>query len=312
MLGAAIAQSSHIVSLAASQLGLNGKPTPPSQTLDQGQNGIVYGVPLLNGSGNYLYEWEVNRIDGVGTIYPANTLTFIFSTNTTMETGEYTLTELAYDLGTDTLIKANVVAKLNFPLGNLTMPNIANGTTFDKGQKVVFSTRVIDGLGSKPYHYDFTILNSLGDKVYTSGFVNFNSFSYVSNSIGILHAVIVVKDNATTPEVRTVNSSNIIVNLALGKASIPLLNTTNVISGNKILMTTYETGGTVPYSYNFIVSNSASNKIIGYSGPIGSNSFEYTTNVVGAFHSYVVISDSAATHSSSKSAYSKKFTVEST
>ena len=92
--------------------------------------------------------------------------------------------------------------------------------------------------------------------------------------------------------------------------SISLTTGTTYNSGQSITLTASETGGTSPYTYNFIVFNSITNAIV--ANQLGSSStFTFTSNnlMLGANKANVIVTDSEPTPTSANSVNSATFTI---
>ena len=98
----------------------------------------------------------------------------------------------------------------------------------------------------------------------------------------------------------------ITVNTALGTPSAPTENASGLDLGQKVSFSTSVSGGTTPYTYNFIISKyigASPGPVVAYSGPQASNTFSYTTTQTGSFLENVVVTDNASTPETTNSPY---------
>ena len=130
------------------------------------------------------------------------------------------------------------------------------------------------------------IINGIGG----SGTITFQP-----SGIGRKSYTVVGTDSGTsTPFIFNSISNTIVINPALSN-SIIVSNSQTVTEGDKVLFNVTASGGTPPYTYNFIVLDPGN--IVYASGYTNSNAFSYTTNSVGAFTLEVDTEDSATTNS---------------
>lgn len=105
--------------------------------------------------------------------------------------------------------------------------------------------------------------------------------------------------------------STITVNPQLSTPRIAV-SSNSVVRGNSIILSSIETGGTTPYTYNFLVFNSVTNKVIA-TKVMSSNSASFSTNSLWAsnspLRSNVIITDSASTPIKANSIKSNTITV---
>jgi len=97
-------------------------------------------------------------------------------------------------------------------------------------------------------------------------------------------------------------------------ANAIIISSTLLDEGQPITITAQVSGGTSPYTYNFIISQySNPSNIIAFSGPVSnsltSNSFIWTTNAIGTFVANVIVIDSANVPETTNSTYSIPFSV---
>lgn len=114
--------------------------------------------------------------------------------------------------------------------------------------------------------------------------------------------------NATVPTQFYINllPANVTVSIASARSQ----NVTKFDLDQGIAFTTSVSGGTGPFTYNFIISRTDSNRIVSTSGSIPSKSFLYTTNNTGRFQANIIVS--AGYNQSTNSTYSTVFVVNPT
>ena len=119
-----------------------------------------------------------------------------------------------------------------------------------------------------------------------------NSFSFIPLSIGTFNANVIVKDQASTPVTENSVSNTIVVNPALSN-SILVSNSGSVTLGSAIIFNALASGGTPPYTYNFIITDPGT--VVYATGFTSSNSLDYTTTSAGSYTAEVETKDSAST-----------------
>ena len=114
----------------------------------------------------------------------------------------------------------------------------------------------------------------------------------------------------------TISSSNTLtINTALATPTITPAATNTLDEGQLITIAAQVSGGTSPYTYNFIISQYGNpSNIIAYSGPVSnsltSNSFVWVTNAIGTFVANVIVTDSANVPETANSVYSANIVVD--
>jgi len=97
-------------------------------------------------------------------------------------------------------------------------------------------------------------------------------------------------------------------------ANAIIISSTLLDEGQPIAITAQVSGGTSPYTYNFIILQYGNpSNIIAFSGPVSnsltSNSFIWVTNAIGTFVANVIVIDSANVPETTNSTYSIPFSV---
>ena len=335
-----------LLSIGITNASLTANPNPyaftPGNVLDIGQNTIANTV-ISGGIGTYTGNWvltapQSSNIPVTNTIVASlpsttnaltltinaissNSLEFTFNgvsyyanaigTNTIY--GVWTITGNAADSATNTIAVTNTLTI--DPALEFTSLTVSN-SLIDEGQTQVITASVSGG--AAPYTYNFMVYNSIrlvANALYTDVSATSNSFAFTQNSAwgtGPFTVNAYITDSASTP----VTVSNTIVYGANAPLTTPQISISNTLldEGQPITIAASFTGGTSPYTYNFIISQSGtSSNIIAYSGSVSnsltSNSFVWTTNAIGTFVANVIVTDSASTTETANSVYSVPFSV---
>ena len=180
--------------------------------------------------------------------------------------------------------------------------SFSNSLTIDTGQ---WETLTASGwsAGTNPYTINFLVYNSVTNTVVfndllTGDIATSNTFTFQvnSNSGNTLYANVFVQDAATTNAVvNSILTSIITVNSVLATPAISPSSAQSNTTGQTVTFATYETGGSAPYTYNFIVYNSATNIAVA-NQLSSSNSFAYALpsgELGNTLYANVFITDSA-------------------
>ncbi len=155
-----------------------------------------------------------------------------------------------------------------------------------------------------------SVINTISSS--TNGIITFNSLLIATTSTtgGTVSFNVIATDNTPT----TFNSitNSITVSPALGTPTQPTISANKLDEGQPITFNTFVSGGTSPYTYNFIISSSTNTMDIITSNSQTSNSFTWTTSAPGNFVANVIVTDSATTNAVTNSIYSLPFVVYST
>ena len=159
--------------------------------------------------------------------------------------------------------------------------SISNTLAIDSGQ---WETLTVSGwsAGTTPYTINFLVYNSVTNVIVfndllTGDIATSNTFTFqvTGNSGNTLNANVFVKDSASTAvTVNSVLSQTITVNAALQTPTISPSSAQSYTTGQTVTFAAYETGGSTPYTYNFLVYNSNTNIIVA-NMLTSSNSFAY-------------------------------------
>ena len=197
-------------------------------------------------------------------------------------------------------------------------------TTQGNGNTITFTATVTGG--SSPYSYNYIITNTItgtivADQLYTGVSSTSNSFEWTipSNLVGnTVAANVIVADGATTPE--TVNSAETgTLTIVYTVPSTPTLSScpssAKIDVGQTVSCTATVSGGTSPYTYNWLISNTVTDTITAnmlFTGVSStSNTFTYTAVSADTANSpeqfNVIITDSHPT--TVNSVYSGNFII---
>ncbi|MDE1870157.1 MAG: hypothetical protein KGH71_04200, partial [Candidatus Micrarchaeota archaeon] len=297
--------------------GLSVTIAPSTATnLDAGQS-LTFTASAIGGTSPYTYNFIVfNSITHTiiaNQLGSSNSFAFTSNTNLVGNTlkSNVIVTDSATIPSTTNSIDSGLVT-VNSAVSATIAPSSA--TLLDAGQSVTFSSIASGGTG--PYTYNFIVFNSITNTIVASQLGSSSSFIFASNGNlagNTLKSNVVVTDSATVPtSANSINSGLVTVNSALS-ATIAPSTATNLNAGQSVTFSSIASGGTGPYTYNFIVFNSVTNTII--ANQIGSsNSFAFTSNANLAgntLKSNVIVTDSATTPTSANSIDSGLVTVTS-
>ncbi len=187
-------------------------------------------------------------------------------------------------------------------LRNMTVPTIyISNTTIDQGQSILLTANVIGG--DSPYTYDYQIVNSVTGTIITTALVSnsytTNTFSwtpspaYAGNTI---KANVIVIDSRPV-SVNSVYSGDSTINAA---PSLTLSASTNSIeSGNSIVFTVNEMGGTAPFTVEiFDITGNAkmgSNALIESQGNGNTVSFAVSAPITATYMYNAIATDEGTT-----------------
>ncbi len=203
-------------------------------------------------------------------------------------------------------------------------PTLSLSNTFiDQGQSILFSATVTNG--NQLFSYNYMIVNSItnaviANQLYTNVQSNSNTFFwtpaanlYTSNTFA---ANVVIKElGGFANTVNTVYTAFGYNSVLSSSVTISPSSTQTYEARQLFTVASYETGGTSPYTYNFIVFNSITNAILA-NQLSSSNSFSVSTNSLWPTNSpveaNVIVTDSATANGMANSVNSAAITINPT
>ncbi|MGD0729210.1 MAG: hypothetical protein ABR981_03995, partial [Candidatus Micrarchaeaceae archaeon] len=253
-------------------------PTTPTLILsnaliDQGQS-ILFTANTIAGQGTSPYTYAYN-VYAYNTLNSANALiaNMLFTGNTYASNSWFWTPNPNLYIG-NTMFFANVMITDAHPT---TVNSVANyfgynalliaavptesNTLIDLGQVSLLTAQPSGGTQS----YSYKWYANYGSSVTCSGTGNqisgATASTYLASPTTTNSYAYLVTDSAST-QVGTCSAGNTItVYPALGQPTISVSNTL-LDQGQYTVIATYETGGTLPYTYNFLIFNSVSNTIV--------------------------------------------------
>ncbi len=282
-------------------------------------NGQTVNVIAFESGGTTPYTYNFLVFNSITNTLIANQLgttnSFAFAANGFMVGNTYKANVLVTDSATTNVV-ANSVNTVTITVNSaLSIPTItATNTLVDNGQTV--NVIAYETGGTLAYTYNFLVFNSITNTLIANQLGTTNSFAFAANGFMVgntYKANVLVKDAATTSNsANSVNTVTITVNSAL---SIPTITATNTLvdNGQTVNVIAYETGGTLAYTYNFLVFNSITNTLI--ANQLGTtNSFAFAANgfmVGNTYKANVLVKDAATTSNSANSVNTVTITVNS-
>jgi YVTN family beta-propeller protein len=303
--------SAAIITITASNVLLDSGQTEKFTLTDTGGTGPQFNSELYNATGS------TNQGSNVIIQSVSGTNTISFQVHSTTNGNAFQYNGIFYDEGTTTAFTNNSVTTtitVNTILGQPTIS--ASNTLIDQNQYTVIAT--YETGGTLPYTYNFLVFNTVSNTMVANMITTSNSFAFQSNSFWTsnspLEANVFIEDSASTNTfVNSINSGNIIVNSILTTPTIAASNT--LIDQNQYtVIASYETGGTLPYTYNFLVFNAVSNTIVA-NMITTSNSFAFQSNSFWTSNSpleaNVFVEDSSPTNTFANSVNTANIAVNS-
>ena len=290
--------------------------TPSNSILDLGQS-VTYNVILSNGAGPFTVNlmYGTNLISSLTNKWSPNTLTFTAYVPLAISANVFYV--VANDLGTTLPYGFNSVTSTIaiYPAMN-SIGWTASNTFIDLTQWQKLTSAVSNGAPS--YAYTFSIYNALGScrsQSYVNS-VTSNAYFWQTGTgdcgTGWLTANIAIADSATTNFIST-NTLSYYVSAwpSAYVATSPILpNSLNL--GQNFLIAASVLRGTSGFTYNFIIANAVTNKLIASSGSQSSNTFDWSipSSAFGnTIEANVIVTDSATTNAIVNSLYASTLTL---
>ena len=307
--------------------------TPTNPTIDNGQSVILTGS-WSDGFSPYTVNWYTGPSGNTCAQDSANVLATYSSVSATSNSITVTPTSTnSYCIGvTDsattpvTQLSSNDVVFVNGALGTPTLTSTPTlPSTQNTGNTITFTASWSGGTST--YTANYLIVNTItgnlvANMLFTGITGTSNSFAWVipSNLAGnTLAANVFITDSAYSPE--TTNSVKTgTLTVITGAPTTPTLSncpsSAKLDVGQTVSCTASLTGGTSPYTYNWLISNSATDAITSnmlFTGVASTtNTFTYTTVSADTSNSplkfNVIVTDSAST--TVNSIYSGTFQVK--
>ena len=213
---------------------------------------------VISGVTPYTYNFLVyNAVGPVGNnvlyVNSVTSNTFTFTENPAWGAGTITVNIIITDK-----IGVNSVNTMTYTSYNILAPTVVSTNALaDAGQIVVFNG-IANG-GRSPYTYNFLVYNGMtlvGNMLYTGIAGAFNAFGFntIGNSGNVIFGNVIITDSATSNAIA--NSVNTITTVNAMLLSASWTANTYVDIGQKQILTATVSGGTLSYTYNFLVYNS--------------------------------------------------------
>ena len=260
----------------------------------------VFPLQSLPTSNNAL-SLEINPTSStsVSMTYLSNTITVTASGTNTIY-GTWTFNGFAQDSQAGSTITSTNTITIN---PTLTTPSLVASNTAVNAGTTYETFSAYESGGSTPYTYNFLVYNSITNTIIGNYLIasptNTYTFQVPSywTSNNLFYANVFVTDNANS-KANSVLTGTITVNTGLATPTIAASNTVVDAGTTYETFSAYESGGSTPYTYNFLVYNSITNTIIGnylIASPTNTYTFQvpsyWTSN--NLFYANVFVTDNA-------------------
>jgi len=273
-------------------------------TVDQGQTSALSSSAVSTGTAPYSYQWfeEAPGAGSYSSISGATSSSYSFVTSTSTTTGTYSFELKVTDsASTPTAVTSSAVSvKVNSALVAPTAS--ASAGTVDQGQTSALSSTTVT-TGTSPYTYQWleeapgaTSYSSISGATSTS----YNFVTSGSTATGTYSFELKVTDSASTPTVVTSNAVSVKVNSALVAPTASASAGTVNQGQTSTLSVSGLSGGTTPYSYQWLEEAPGATSYSSISGAT-SSSYSFVTSgstTLGTYHFELKVTDSASTPTS--------------
>jgi hypothetical protein len=286
---------------------------PSSAKLDVGQT-VSCTASFTGGTSPYTYNWLISNSakDAItanmlftGVSSTSNTFTYTTVSADTSNSPEQ-FNVIVTDAASETV---NSIYSSTFTINPaLTTPTAPTPTdpTIDSGQSITLSSSWSGGTPTYTIKWYTGPSGNTCSQDSSNVLATYSSVSVTSNSITVTPTstnsyCIGVTDSATTPITELSSNDVVFVNAALGTPSLAASNTPTVDTGQYEAFSSSWTGGTLPYTANYLVFNTVTDALVAnalYTGiTVTSNTFLWlvpTADAGNTISANVFITDSAS------------------
>ena len=303
--------------------------TASNSQIDEGQYQTLT-ADITGGSSSYTYNFLVYNSYGLvdNALYSSVSSTsnsFTFPENSAWGTGTLTANVAITDsASTPETVTNTLTYTANAALGVPALTSTpALPVSWTSGNTITFTASWSGGTAD--YSANYIIANTItktiiASQLYTGIAATTNSFAWLIPSAdngNTVYANVIITDSASTPETANSINSNTLTITSYSPPSITLSScpdASHLDAGQIVTCTATVAGGTSPYTYNWLVSNSITGAITAnflYSGLGTSNTLAYLTTTADTYNSplqfNVIVTDAKPT--TVNSVYSSPFTV---
>jgi hypothetical protein len=236
--------------------------TPSRGTIDQGQTSTLTSSAMTTGASPYTYQWFEMAPGGNFISAGTNSASFNFATSSSTTAGTYSfIIQVTDNNGVAVNSTAINVAVNTAPTVSIT----PTSTTFNEDQSKTFTANPNSGSGTYPSYQWY--INGVAQTGKTT-----STFTYTPTSAGSPTITVTVTDSLGAVSSQS-NAPSVTVNLALSTPTGSVSATTINQGDSSTLSITSLTGGTTPYSYQWLQMAPGA---IGYSIISSATSSNYT------------------------------------